>query len=45
MPKIVSYMEQFPFPFYVVLKDINHLPTIIIEALKEWFDLVTRLNE
>ena len=37
-------MEQFPFPFYVVLKDVNNLPTIIGEALKEWFDMVARLD-
>lgn len=37
-------MEQFPFPFYVVLKDINNLSTIISEALKEWFDMLSRLD-
>lgn len=44
IPKIKSYMEQFPFPFYVVLKDVNNLSNIIGEALKEWFDMVARLE-
>lgn len=44
VPIIKSYMEQFPFPFYVVLKDVNNLPNIIGEALKEWFDMVARLD-
>ena len=44
IPTIKSYMEQFPFPFYVVLKDVNNLPTIIGEALKDWFDMVARLE-
>ena len=35
-------MENFPFPFYIVLRDINNLTMIMIEALKQWFDLVSR---
>ena len=44
IPTIKSYMQNFPFPFYVVLKDVNNLPNIITEALKEWFDIVARLE-
>ena len=36
-------MEHFPFPYYIVLRDINNLPIVMIEALKQWFDLVTKL--
>ena len=45
MPIIKSYMEQFPFPFYIVLKEIGSLPIIMIEALKQWFELVTRSSD
>lgn len=34
------YMENFPFPFYVVLKDINQMPVVLGEALRQWFELV-----
>jgi midasin len=37
-------MENFPFPFYVVLKEINSLPTIITEALKQWFEMVSKID-
>jgi midasin len=38
-------MENFPFPFYIVLREIGSLPIIMIEALKQWFELVSRGNE
>lgn len=44
MPIIKSYMENFPFPFYVVLREINTLPNIMIEALKQWFEMVTKID-
>jgi midasin len=36
-------MENFPFPFYIVLRDVNNLTLVMIEALKQWFDLVSRV--
>ena len=41
LPEIRSYMEHFPFPFYVILRDIESLPHILGDALRQWFELVT----
>ncbi|XP_070579649.1 LOW QUALITY PROTEIN: midasin-like [Ptychodera flava] len=41
MPEIKAYMEQFPFPFYIILRDINALPSTLSDALRQWFELVT----
>ncbi|XP_038059884.1 midasin-like [Patiria miniata] len=41
MPEISTYMEHFPFPFYIILKDINSMPEILSDALRQWFELVT----
>ncbi|XP_075058881.1 midasin [Mixophyes fleayi] len=41
MPKMISYMEQFPFPFYIILRDVNALPETLSDALRQWFELVT----
>lgn len=38
---IESYIENFPFPFYLILRDINKLPAVLAEALQQWFELVT----
>ncbi|KAJ8039371.1 Midasin [Holothuria leucospilota] len=41
LPEIHSYMEHFPFPFYILLRDINALPETLSDALRQWFELVT----
>lgn len=38
---INSYMELFPFPFYVVLRDIAALPSTLGDALRQWFQLIS----
>ena len=39
-PTIVSYMDQFPFPYYMILKNVNALPQSLSDALRQWFALV-----
>lgn len=39
--RIEPYMDNFPFPFYVTLRDVNRLPGVMSDALREWFELVT----
>ncbi|XP_064595226.1 midasin-like [Liolophura sinensis] len=41
LPEIQSYMDHFPFPFYLILRDINSLPSTLSDALRQWFELVT----
>ncbi|XP_062980947.1 midasin [Elgaria multicarinata webbii] len=41
LPIIKSYMEEFPFPFYIILRDVNALPETLSDALRQWFELVT----
>ena len=38
---IESYMEHFPFPFYIILRDIRNLPRVLSDALRQWFELVS----
>ena len=45
LPEIKSYMDYFPFPFYIILKDINSLPAILSDALRQWFELVTATDQ
>ena len=39
-PKIVPYMEEFPFAYYMILKDIKALPQGLSDALRQWFTMV-----
>ncbi|XP_060562548.1 midasin-like, partial [Ruditapes philippinarum] len=36
IPEIKSYMDSFPFPFYIILRDINSLPMVLSDALRQW---------
>ena len=44
MPEIKPYMDYFPFPFYIILRDINSLPHVLCDALRQWFELVTAVD-
>lgn len=37
---IKPYLDSFPFPFYVILRDIQTLPVVLSDALRQWFELV-----
>lgn len=41
---VESYMDQFPFPFYIVLKSIDSLPDVLSDALRQWFEIVTNTD-
>ncbi|KAK2883458.1 hypothetical protein Q8A67_017095 [Cirrhinus molitorella] len=45
LPDIRSYMEEFPFPFYVILRNVNALPETLSDALRQWFELVTATDQ
>ncbi|KAJ2819508.1 AAA ATPase midasin [Coemansia erecta] len=34
------YIDTFPFKYYVVLRDIHGLPTVLAETLRQYFSLV-----
>jgi len=38
--EIAKYMDHFPFPFYIILRDLSALPTVLSDALRQWFELV-----
>ena len=34
-------LEEFPFPFFLVVRDLTTLPDALAAALRQWFELVT----
>lgn len=38
-PQISLYLDTFPFPFYVVVRDLTTLPYVLGDALRQWFEL------
>lgn len=37
--QVVQYLQDFPFPYYVVVQDLQSLPSILSDVLKQWFEL------
>ncbi|MQL83108.1 hypothetical protein Taro_015594 [Colocasia esculenta] len=35
-----KYMDSFPFPYYVVLRNIEALPRTVADLLRQWFQLM-----
>uniref|UniRef100_A0A0K0DLQ2 VWFA domain-containing protein n=1 Tax=Angiostrongylus cantonensis TaxID=6313 RepID=A0A0K0DLQ2_ANGCA len=36
------YLETFPFPFYVVVKAITQLPSVLAESIRQWFEMTVQ---
>lgn len=39
-----AYMDSFPYPFYIVLRDIHNMPQTIGDALRQWFEMLQKTN-
>eukprot|EP00002_Diphylleia_rotans_P015670 TRINITY_DN3035_c0_g2_i1.p1 TRINITY_DN3035_c0_g2~~TRINITY_DN3035_c0_g2_i1.p1 ORF type:complete len:5322 (+),score=1048.10 TRINITY_DN3035_c0_g2_i1:101-16066(+) len=37
----VPYLDLFPFPYYIILREIHALPEILADALRQWFQMIT----
>ncbi len=42
--KMTKYLETFPFQFYLVLRDLKQLPTILADAIRQWFEMLSALD-
>lgn len=40
-PQFRKYLDDFPFPLYIVLNDITSLPVTLADLLKQWFQVST----
>ena len=36
------YLEDFPFAHYLVVRDMSHIPVILSQIIKQWFDAATQ---
>jgi len=39
----VAYMDSFPFPYYIVLRNIATMPQALGDALRQWFELLQKI--
>ncbi|CAN1795130.1 MDN1 [Linum perenne] len=43
--KFTKYMDSFPFPYYIVLRDIEALPRTLADLLRQWFEIMQSFKE
>jgi len=39
-PKVKHFIDDYPFPYYMVLQDMHSLPEVLGDALKQWFEMM-----
>lgn len=35
-----SYLDNFPFPYYIAIQRLEVLPEVLSDALRQWFELI-----
>jgi midasin len=43
-PKVKQFIDDYPFPYYIVLNDMQTLPEALGDALRQWFEMLARLQ-
>lgn len=41
-PKVKHFIDDYPFPYYMVLQDMHSLPEVLGDALKQWFEMMSQ---
>ena len=39
-PMSSAYLDNYPFPFYVVLRDIRQLPQVLGDTMRQWMEII-----
>eukprot|EP00892_Ulva_mutabilis_P006644 jgi/Ulvmu1/4351/UM002_0076.1 len=42
VPTFNKYLDSFPFPYYIALRDIYHLPHLLADLLRQWLQMCTQ---
>eukprot|EP00980_Cylindrotheca_fusiformis_P010227 scaffold2271_cov130-Cylindrotheca_fusiformis.AAC.22 len=43
-PVVKRFIEDYPFPYYIILEDMSSLPEVLGDALKQWFEMMAQLH-
>ena len=41
-PTLVHYLEDYPFPYYVMVRDVESIPEVLTDALRQWFQMLNQ---
>ena len=40
-----AYLDEYPFPYYLIVRDVAALPLALADALKQWFDMLAHAGD
>lgn len=43
-PVVKRFIEDYPFPYYIILEDMQTLPEVLGDAVRQWFEMLARLQ-
>lgn len=38
--RLEKYLSTFPFEYFVILREVERMPQVVAEAIKQWFEMV-----
>ncbi|KAK5976327.1 VWFA domain-containing protein [Trichostrongylus colubriformis] len=41
---LTPYLTTFPFPFYAIVKSVTHLPSVLADSIRQWFEMTVQTN-
>ena len=44
-PVVTQFIDDYPFPYYIVLDDLTSLPEVMGDALRQWFEMLAQMKE
>jgi midasin len=44
-PVVKRFIDDYPFPYYIILEDMQVLPEVLSDALRQWFEMIARLQD
>ena len=44
-PVVKRFIEDYPFPYYMILDDMQALPEVLGDALRQWFEMLAQLQD
>jgi midasin len=43
-PVVKRFIEDYPFPYYIILDDMNSLPEVLGDSLRQWFEMLAQIQ-
>jgi midasin len=41
-PTLVHYLENYPFPYFIIVQDVEAIPEVLSDALRQWFQMLNQ---